>query len=187
MRKHLPAVALDHPSVECVGVLGLFDMVPSLLEKSPTEGIMSLGSTLSNTSRENLIKILQVISKKADIIVLGQDGNTDVRSVQEAYSTPAFNAFIQEGIKEKYPPGEWQHEVRILHNPFRVQRIIRANEQIGEHKEGATIVVFEAYKYPQEEFIAIVRAIPGFKVEAFPALNNTSCQYPAPNLSMRAC
>lgn len=49
------------------------------------------------------------------------------------------------------------------------------------------IVVFEAYKYPKEEFIAIVRAITGFKVEAFSASNSTSCQYPAPNLLMRAC
>lgn len=178
MEEQLPALAHNNPSVECVGLLGPFDKAQPLLEKNPAENvcILSLGSTLSNTSPENITNILRRTGQIGSILLVGQCGDTNVSSVMKSYSTPAFIRFIRGGLKKELASDDWEHELRILHGPFRVQRTITAKTRIGNHEKGACLVVFEAYKYSKEEFTSLIKAIPGFKVEVFSAPDTKSCR-----------
>ncbi|KAK1255277.1 hypothetical protein MKX08_009272 [Trichoderma sp. CBMAI-0020] len=172
VEQHIGILQRKFPRVVCLGIVGEFDDAYNLLveisgHSNLSNGcLLSFGSTLSNCSPEKLIDTLRQWSRIFPNMILGQDSNTDEKSVREAYTNHAFNAFLYAGLRQVnkllsktvFVKGFRTNSHTCQGPPFTVQIAITAPDGVSEYfKDGREIIVFTAYKYKQKDFIALVK------------------------------
>lgn len=170
---HIARLSKQFPSVICVGLVSEFDNAYNMLfdisqEFSFRDGcLLSLGSTLSNSSPEKLIQTLRRWSCILPSMIIGQDSNTDAMSVGNAYRNDAFMQFVWAGLGQvntllqKTIFVKENFEVRVdtrLGPPFIVEVAITARDGITEYfKDSREEIIFTSYKYQERDFLDLVR------------------------------
>lgn len=216
MRKLAARITELYPHLDIQCWHGPFESAPSYASQKHLRlgHVLSLGSTLFNDSPEVNDKMLRDLAPITDKIIIGQDGNTDERSIRSSYTTPAFHTFIEKGLCELdkmlnnvdrnsdravLKNEGWQSQVRIVHEPvFHVvwqlvaTKIMEFNfyEDTAEEnkvriEKDTRLNIFKAYKYNQQS-IDVMAAQAGYERSAtYVAPETESCELTQSRLDAR--